>query len=115
MNTQQKLWAASAHLAYICGLPVILPLILFLWKRDSDRFVAEQAKQAVGLHVVAIVLVSICVFFMFATLGVGALVAVPALWVFGTAAIVFSIVACLKIAEGKTYHYPVFGEWIANL
>ena len=114
-SKEEKLWAASAHLSYLLGLPVVLPLILFLWKRDQSPFIAEQAKQAIGLHIVTFVVVLLAVLFSFGTLGVGALAAIPLVSLFCMLTMIFTIVAVIKIAEGQTYHYPLFGNWIARL
>ena len=115
LTQEEKMWAASSHLSYLLGLPVILPLILYLWKKDDSPFVAAQAKQAVGLHLVACVVATILLFFCVGTFGIGTFVAVPLLALLGTAAVIFSVVAVLRIAEGKSYHYPIFGDWVDRL
>ena len=115
MTTETKLWASSSHLSYLLGLPVVLPLILLVWKRNSDPFVAAQAKQAIGLHVVTLLVGAVMGLFIFGTFGLGMLVALPMLAVFGLLAVIFSIVAVFKISEGQSYHYPVFGDWVARL
>ena len=115
LSQEDKLWAASGHLSYVLGLPIIFPVILYLWKKDSAPFVADQAKQAIGLHLVTVIVSVLAVAFSFATFGIGILAAVPFLMLFATAAFVFSVVAALKISDGQSYQYPLFGEWIDRL
>lgn len=116
MPTQkEKIWGAVSHLSYLSGLPILVPLIIFLWKRDQSPFVAEQAKQAIGMHIATVIAIALAFGFSFATVGFGAFVAVPALTLFGILAFVFSIIAVIKIGQGENYHYPVFGDWIDRL
>ncbi|MBS2039296.1 DUF4870 domain-containing protein [bacterium] len=113
MPTQEeKIWGALAHVSYLAGLPLIFPLILYIWQREHSPFVAAQAKQAVGLHLVTLILVALTVGVSFATFGLGLLVAVPALSLFGILAFIFSVLAAIQVAQGNSYHYPVFGRWV---
>lgn len=116
MPTQsEKIWGALAHVSYLAGLPLIFPLILFIWKRQESPFIAKQAKQAVGLHLVTIILVALAFGLIFGTLGLGMIVAIPGLTVFSVAAVVFSIIAAIQVAQGNSYHYPLFGRWVDSL
>ena len=114
MQREEKLWAAAGHLSYLLGLPIIVPLLILLWKRDSSAFVAEQTKQAIGLHLAMVVAGFAAVAFSFATLGLGMIAAIPAIIALTLVTIVLTIIACIKISEGKSYHYPIIGEWIAR-
>lgn len=116
MPTQdEKIWGAVSHLSYLAGLPVIVPLVIFLWKREQSPFVAAQAKQAVGLHIVSIIAFALAFGFSFATFGFGVALAVPAMMVLGVLAFILSIVAVVKVSQGESYHYPVFGRWVDSL
>lgn len=115
MTKHQKLWAASGHLSYLLGLPMVLPLILYVWKRDSDAFVADQAKQAAGMHLIATLVCILGSIFAFGTFGIGMILVVPALMVFLGLTMIFSVIAVVKVADGESYHYPVFGNWLARL
>lgn len=116
MPTQdEKIWGSVSHLSYLAGLPIVVPLILYLWKRDQSAFVAGQAKQAVGMHIATVIAFAIGIGFSFGTFGFGVFLAVPMLWLFGVIAFICSIVAVLKIAQGESYHYPVFGNWVDRL
>ena len=116
MPTQEeKIWGAVSHLSYLAGLPIVVPLIIFLWKREQSSFVASQAKQAVGMHVATVVAFALAFGFSFGTFGFGVVLAVPLMILFGVLAFVSTIVAVLKVAQGESYHYPVFGNWVESL
>lgn len=115
ITTEEKFLAAFGHLSYLAALPVAVPLILYLWKKDTSPFVAEQAKQAVGIHVFSLLVTVIALVFVFCTFGLGAFLAVPILSLIGMLLVVFTVVAVLKIAEGRSYHYPLFGDWVDSL
>lgn len=116
MPTQEeKIWGAVSHISYLAGLPVIVPLIIFLWKREQSAFVASQAKQAVGLHIATIIACAIALGFSFATFGLGLALAVPSLMVLSVIAFILSVVAVIKVSQGESYHYPLFGGWVDRL
>jgi uncharacterized Tic20 family protein len=118
-TTLDKLIAAAAHLAALIGLPIVLPIAIYVWKRD-EPFVADQAKQALGVQLVmcmAGVGVAVTFFVVAAVmpqavwlvqLGM-ALVALLALGV-----MVCVVCAVLRIAEGRRYRYPVLGRLFAR-
>ena len=116
MPTQEeKLWGAASHISYLIGLPLVFPLLLYVWKRNQSNFIAAQAKQAVGLHLFLLVAVAIAWAVIFATVGFGMVVAIPGLMLLGTASIIFSVIAVIKISQGHSYHYPLFGDWVDSL
>jgi uncharacterized Tic20 family protein len=112
-TTLDRLVAAAAHLAALVGLPIVLPALIYVWKRD-ERFVADHARQALGMQLV------LC------TTGVamvGAVVvdvpwltplamAIDALLVLLT--VVCSVRATLCVLEGRRYRYPLLGRLFAR-
>ena len=109
-----RLWAM---LNYVLSLffPLVAPLVIFLVKKDSSKFVGFHALQALilngGLGVlwVAIVILS----FLLGALGPLALLTIP-LWMvlglLGLAAFVFTIVAAIKSFAGEWYEIPLVGK-----
>lgn len=106
------MWASAGHLSYILGLPLVLPLILYIWQKDRSPFVAEQAKQATLMHLVMTVLGLIGGAFAFFTLGLGIFVVVPVMLLLLLVSLVWSVMAVMAIGEGKSYRYPVIGDWL---
>ena len=97
--------AMLAHLlAIFTGF--IGPLIMYLIKKDEDRFIAFHSLQAlywelailVGLVVFGFLSVFLCCF------------AVPGMGI-GVVGIVFNILTLIKANNGEWAEYPVVGQW----
>ncbi len=112
----QRQWAMFAHLSAIVGglvtghfggIGCILgPLIIWLVKKDTMPFVADQAKEALNFNI-SVGLVLFALFLLgVGTLGIGFIIALPAMLVIGIAALVFVIIAAIKANEGVAYRYP---------
>lgn len=124
-------WAAGLHIgalvlavmtSWMSGLAgALVAGVVYLLKRDADAFVAEHAREALNFHlsmfayacaivVAAIALVGATVL----TLGIGAIVTLPAGLVLATAALglavlwlVSSCVAAVHAWNGEHYRHPL--------
>jgi uncharacterized Tic20 family protein len=101
VNSNDKLLAVLCHGCPLIGLGLILPLIVYLVKKDEGGFVADQAKEALNFHITLLIAAVACAMLML--VAIGALL----LPVVGLAALIFAIVAIIKVMEGKAYLYPV--------
>jgi len=101
VNSNDKLLAVLCHGCPLVGLGLILPLIVYLVKKDEGGFVADQAKEALNFHITLFIAAVACGMLMVVAIGVFLLPIV------GLAALVFAIVAIIKVMEGKPYLYPV--------
>src|SRR5262245_51144358 len=116
-NAQERQWGMFAHLSVLLGGLLtsgwggsvgffIGPLIIWLVKKDTMPFVADQAKEAlnfaitVSLACVALVILSVL------TLGIGLLLTVPLYVIIGITVLVLVIIAAIKANEGVAYRYP---------
>lgn len=106
-RTDEKLFAILCHLSGFLGVPLILPLIVYLVKKDEPGPVAGHAREVLNFHLSLILyaLVSTALVLV----GIGILL----LWLIGLAALVFSIVAAIKASESKFYRYPVCIRFIS--
>lgn len=83
------------------------PLVVWLMRRDDNPFVAEHAREALNFNITIGVLWLICYVFGFITLGIGFLLAGPAmiaigiLWLYGT------IMGTMAASKGEMYRYPM--------
>ena len=112
VTTNQKLLAAAPHLSYLVGLPILVPILIYIWKRD-DAFVADHAKQALGVH--ALLVVAMLVAFLILGIAHGFHDGDLERGVFGGLALLvaaFTIVAALRVADGKPYSYPLIGRLV---
>jgi uncharacterized protein len=90
VTAEDKQLALIAHLSNIFFW-LVGPLVLYLVKKDTSKFVAFHALQSLYLALAGIILTTI-------TCGVGAF---PIL--------ILNVIAAMKANEGQLYEYPVVG------
>lgn len=110
-SSDERLWAMIGHLsafsAFITGVGGIIgPLIVWLIKRDTLPFAAEQAKEALNFNITLAIAGLALIVFSIVTLGIGLLVAWPVGIILFVAWIVLTIIAAIKSNEGVAYRYP---------
>lgn len=116
-TADEKMWAMFAHLSALAGGLVtsgwagnigffIGPLVIWLMKKDTMPFVADQAKEALNFAItVSIAFLALLVLTVL-SLGIGLVVTVPLMMIIGIAALVLCIIAAIKAHEGVAYRYP---------
>ncbi len=106
-----RLWATLIHLGGVIGgwsaaiaLPggnVLLPLILWLIKREGSAFINDQGKEVLNFQItVTIAAIGCAVLAVFC-------IGVPMLIALGIYALVVGILGAIKANEGVAYRYPV--------
>ncbi|MCO5992449.1 DUF4870 domain-containing protein [Actinoallomurus sp. WRP9H-5] len=100
-------------LAYLgqFAIGLIAPLIVYLAHKDRSPYLRFHGAQALNLAVTSLVLTIACVVVSLATLGIGALVAIPAMLAYGVAHVVYLIVAALRANKGELYTIPKWLCW----
>lgn len=100
-----RLLAALSHAGGIFGLPVLVPLVIYLLV-ESSPYVRHHAKQALGWHIgVGLGTAGLAISLIGAVL-------IPAWLLLGA---VFTVVAVVKAVQGERYRYPIIGEWVERL
>jgi uncharacterized Tic20 family protein len=107
----ERMWAMLGHLsafsAFITGIGCVLgPLIVWLVKRDTMPFAAEQAKEALNFNITAVIAAAALGLFTIITLGIGLLIVIPLGFVLFVGWLVLTIVAAVKANSGEHYRYP---------
>lgn len=82
------------------------PLVIWLMKKDTMPFVADQAKEALNFNITVSAIFVILLILTLFTLGLGAILTLPAMLVVGIGALVLIIMAAIKANEGVAYRYP---------
>ncbi|MBK9670306.1 MAG: DUF4870 domain-containing protein [Thermomonas sp.] len=82
------------------------PLVIWLMKKDTMPFVADQAKEALNFNITVSAIFLLLLILSFLTLGIGFLITVPIMLVVGLGALVLVIMAAIKANEGVAYRYP---------
>lgn len=110
-SNEERSWAMIGHLsalsAFITGFGCVLgPLLVWLVKRDTMPFAADQAREALNFNI-TVVLVGIGLWVVtIGTFFVGALLTVPLAIVLFVGWLVLTILAAIKANEGVAYRYP---------
>jgi uncharacterized Tic20 family protein len=116
-GAEERQWAMFAHLsALVGGLLtgavggwgcILGPLIIWLVKKDTMPFVADQAKEALNFNITVGAIFLVLWILTFVTLGIGIILTGPLMLVVGVAALVLIIMAAIRANEGKAYRYPM--------
>ena len=114
---EERQWAMFAHLSALLGGLLtsavggwgffLGPLVIWLMKKDTMPFVADQAKEALNFNITVSGIFVILLILSLLTLGIGFLVTAPIMLIIGIAALVFIIIAAMKANQGIAYRYPL--------
>jgi len=117
ISAEERQWAMFAHLSALAGGLLtsavggwgffIGPLVIWLMKKDTMPFVADQAKEALNFNITVSGIFVILLILSLLTLGIGFLVTAPIMLIIGIAALVFIIIAAMKANQGIAYRYPL--------
>ena len=105
-SAEERQWAMFGHLSALLGLVTagwacfLGPLVIWLVKKDTMPFVADQAKEALNFNITIMIAGAICWILVFVLIGFVLLWALAIVW------IVFTIMAAIKANEGVAYRYP---------
>ena len=115
-SAEARQWAMFAHLSALLGCLItgrwfglacfIGPLVIWLLKKDTLPFVADQAKEALNFNLTVAIVGLALLMLTLLTLGLGVVVAVPIGIVVGVGWLVFTIIAAIRANEGVRYRYP---------
>lgn len=112
LSSEERNWALAGHLsafsAFVTGgVGCILgPLVVWLIKRDTLPFAAEQAKEALNFNItVAIAALALWIFTL-GTFFLGVVLTVPLGIALCVAWFVLTIVAAIRAQEGVVFRYP---------
>jgi uncharacterized Tic20 family protein len=114
---EERTWAMFAHLSALLGALLtaslgagwgcfIGPLVIWLVKKDTMPFVADQAKEALNFNI-SVAIASVVLLVLSAiTFGIGLIIAIPLWVIIGIGWLVLTIIAGVKANEGVRYRYP---------
>jgi uncharacterized protein len=116
VSAEERQWAMFAHLSALAGGLLtsaiggwgffIGPLVIWLMKKDTMPFVADQAKESLNFNITVSAIFLILLILSFVTLGIGFLITLPIMLIIGIAALVLIIIAAMKANQGIAYRYP---------
>ncbi|TLD68615.1 DUF4870 domain-containing protein [Phragmitibacter flavus] len=106
-NSNEQIWVVLSHLSLVIGVGFILPLVIYLVKKQEAPFTAEHAKEALNFHISFFIYAIGCLVLSLFLIGI------PMFIVLCVGALVLSIIAAVKSADGVMYRYPLTIRLIA--
>ncbi|MFK3649103.1 DUF4870 domain-containing protein [Lysobacter enzymogenes] len=105
ISQDEKTWGMLAHLSTLVGLivpfgTILGPLVVWLIKKDTMPFVADQGKEALNFNITVIIAMIIGGILTLVLIGVLVMIVVGIAW------LVLTIMAALAANKGETYRYP---------
>ena len=111
---EERTWALIAHLGGPAGLLLsaglfgfLVPLVVWLAKRDDSDFAAHQGKEALNFQLTMFLLHVSAWMFVLLTLGVGILVVWPLFLALWLGALILGVVAAVRAHGGTRFRYPL--------
>lgn len=98
--------AVFAHLSGLVGFVIPIgnvlgPLLIWIFRRDSSKFVEEQSREALNFQI------SMTIYFIGATILSFVLIGIILLPVVLVADVVLMIMAAVQVSKGVGYRYPL--------
>ncbi len=112
-QAEDRQWAMFGHLSALTGVftggvgNIVGPLVVWLVKKDTLPFAADQAKEALNFNITLLIVGVALTLLSIVTLGLGLIIVIPVAILLGIAWLVLTIMAGLKANEGVTYRYPL--------
>jgi len=105
-SKDEQNWAMICHLAALAGFVVpfgnlLGPLVVWLVKRTEMPLVERHGKEALNFQITVTIAFLVCVPLVFVLIGI------PLMFLVGAAALILTIMAAVKVANGDLeYRYP---------
>ncbi len=114
-DADRKNWAMAAHLSALIafiGVPSLIgPLVVWLVKKDSDAYIAAHSAHALNFNISVLIYtivgsIAVGIIGIF-TLGIGFLLAIPAVIVALVIWLVLVIQGGMAASRGEQFRYPL--------
>jgi uncharacterized Tic20 family protein len=105
-DRDERMWAMFCHLGGLIGtflppLNIILPLVIWLVKREGYPLVDDQGTEALNFQI------SITIYAIVSAILIIILIGIVLLVVLGIFSLIIQIIAMIKANEGIRYRYPL--------
>jgi len=111
-SAEERQWGLFGHLSTLTGLftggigNIVGPLVIWLVKKDTMPFAADQAKEALNFNITLLIVGLIMLLITLFTFFVAAIITIPLGILLSIAWLVLTIIAAMKANEGVAYRYP---------
>ena len=105
-SKDERTWAMLCHISTFCGMiipfgNILVPLIIWLIKKDALPFVADQGKEVLNFQISMVIYLIISGILCFLLIGIPILIG---LIIFD---FIITIIATVNANDGKYYRYPI--------
>ncbi len=113
ISKPEKNYAVLLHLSQILGSflggvgSILLPLILWLIKKDESSFIDKHGKEVVNFQLSLYIYLIIIYLLGFLTLGLLLIIFIPIIILAQILIVIFSIIGAMKASNGDFYTYPL--------
>lgn len=97
-SSDEQLWIVFSHISILLGIGILLPLIVYLVKKDESPRIAEHAKEALNFHISILIYSLACAI---------TCIGIPLAIIIGIGAMVYAIIAAVKASDPVPYRYPL--------
>ena len=111
-SAEERQWGLFGHLSSLAGLftggigNIIGPLIIWLVKKDTMPFAADQAKEALNFNITLLIVGVVLIVVTLVTFFIAAIITIPLGILLGIAWLVLTIIGAMRANEGVAYRYP---------
>jgi len=111
-SSEERQWALFGHLSALTGLftggigNIVGPLVIWLIKKDTMPFAADQAREALNFNITLLIVGVLLLLITLVTFGLGVVLTFPLSILLGIAWLVLTIIGGMKANEGVAYRYP---------
>ena len=111
-SAEERQWGLFGHLSSLAGLfsggigNIVGPLIIWLIKKDTMPFAADQAKEALNFNITLLIVGVVLIVVTLVTFFIAAIITIPLGILLGIAWLVLTIIGAMKANEGVAYRYP---------
>lgn len=105
---EERNWVVFCNLGgliTVSFLSLIIPLVIWLLKKNQSAFIEEQGKEIVNYQVSLSIYFLICA--VVAMTVIGMVIAVPAMFVLFVLNVIFVIKGAISASNGEKYLYPM--------
>ena len=115
LTTDERTWGGAAHwsalVAAFLAMAFLGPLLIFLIKGNDSAYIRQQSAESLNFQlsmiIYGVVGTIVGVIISIVTLGLGLILFIPLILVYGLWWLIYTIIGSVKAANGELYQYPL--------